>query len=78
MIGRALYLEELDRVTNKFKDDRAIASWAKGYVNVVKEAKYIEGADNIFRPIDRITRAEAATILYRVLSGEDLRIVDVY
>ena len=78
MIGRALYLEELDRVTNKFKDDRAIASWARGYVNVVKEAKYIEGADNIFRPIDRITRAEAATILYRVLSGEDLRIVDVY
>lgn len=78
MIGRVLYLDELNKVSEKFKDANQISSWAVVYVNAAKEAGYIQGDNNIFRPKDRITRAEAATILYKVVSGEPLKVIDVY
>lgn len=69
MIARALNLEEVDMISNSFSDDKDISPWARGFVNAVKEANYIQGHNNRFRPTENITRAEAATILYRVFSS---------
>lgn len=45
--------------------------WATGYINVATAQKYVIGDDNgNFRPDDKITFAEAVTILTRVLGYE--------
>ena len=47
-----------------YTDDAKIADWASDYVYMAKAAGLMKGdTDGSFRPTDRITRAEAATIM---------------
>ena len=70
MVFRVLNLEELDKVAAEFDDSDKISNWAIGYVNAVKEAGYIQGHNNLFRPDEGITRAEAAKILHNILTED--------
>ena len=55
----------------KFLDRGKISSWARDYVNVVSESGYLVGyPDGNFRPDLNITRAQSATIVYRLLTGD--------
>lgn len=51
---------------NTFKDVDSISNYAKGYVAVAIKNNLISGfEDNTFRGQDTLTRAEAATLMYR-------------
>lgn len=51
-----------------FKDSTAIAPWAKEYVSVLSNAKILTGSDDgKFHPADSMTRAQVATVLYKLL-----------
>ena len=54
---------------NSYNDSWAVSSWAKDAVESILEAGYMKGNDNIFRPSENITRAEAVVTLSRVLSN---------
>lgn len=60
-------LSEVDYSTlSKFTDVDSISNSAKGYVSVAIQNNLISGfEDNTFRGQDTLTRAEAATLLYR-------------
>lgn len=65
-LSRVLDMEESDKPTG-FKDDAAIADWARGYVSAMKQAGYIEGdRQGNIRAGAPITRAEVVTILNRM------------
>ena len=67
MIARALQLSTVASTTG-FADDEAIPAWAKGAVAVLKQAGIVDGRDhNRFVPDDNATRAEAITILLRII-----------
>lgn len=52
----------------KFKDMNDIAAYAKESIAAMKEIGYISGyQDNTFRPKNTVTRAEAVSVLYKVL-----------
>ncbi|MCL6663495.1 S-layer homology domain-containing protein [Paenibacillus amylolyticus] len=51
-----------------FKDDKDIASWAYSSVYLLKSHKIIEGQNNFFYPKREVTRAEAAVMIYRMLT----------
>ncbi|OPH56919.1 hypothetical protein BC351_26240 [Paenibacillus ferrarius] len=69
MIARAMSLPiEADAVTD-FADDKDIPTWAKGSVANVKQAGIVQGKDaNQFAAQDHATRAEAVTILLKLLA----------
>ena len=51
-----------------FNDNDNISLWAEEYVKKAYAAELLKGDDkNNFRPKDNATRAEAATVIYRVL-----------
>ena len=52
-----------------FKDDKAIAGWARGYTVAAVQDGLVNGypADNTFKPMNRATRAEACTMISRFL-----------
>lgn len=55
----------------KFKDKKRIAKWAVFYVKAGIQNNVIEGyPDNTFRPKGYITRAEAFTLIYKLLNTE--------
>lgn len=67
MIGRTLSTDK--SVDLKiFKDNSKIPSWAKEYVSKSVSENLITGDNSYFRPNDNTTRAEAITILYRLLN----------
>ena len=51
-----------------FKDSTAIADWAKEYVGILSDAGILTGSDDgKFHPADSMTRAQVATVLYKLL-----------
>lgn len=67
MLVRALKLEQT-QVSLDFADTADISSWALPYVSTaVKEGIFQGYTDNTFRPKRNATRAETATVLYRIL-----------
>lgn len=51
-----------------FKDANSIANWSKGDVGAVVNAKLMSGyPDGYFRPLNNITRAEAATVVGKAI-----------
>lgn len=71
MIKRALdYMGSKTTMSNiTFSDKDQIASWAKESIQYAVGSKIILGRDdNTFRPAANATRAEASTVIYRVLT----------
>ena len=53
---------------NSFDDDSLISDYAKGAVALMKSEGIINGkGDNLFAPLDNLSRAEAAVIITRVI-----------
>jgi hypothetical protein len=69
MIAKALVLKVEDNTVTSFVDDAEIPNWAKGQVAALKNLGFITGKGmNKFAPNDKATRAEAVTILLKVLA----------
>lgn len=70
MIAKAFELEGSSKKMN-FLDKNSISSWARDFVNVVSEKGYIVGyPDGNFKADLHITRGQAASIIYRLLTGD--------
>ncbi|MGO4695394.1 S-layer homology domain-containing protein, partial [Paenibacillus sp. 2TAB26] len=68
MIARALNLRLKENEVTDFEDDHQIPTWAKGAVAAIKNLDLIKGKGmNEFAPNDKTTRAEAVTLLLRML-----------
>jgi hypothetical protein len=53
-------------------------NWAANYIRTAKQAGWVSGyTDGTFRPANSITRAEVATILYRIFLADDDTLSDV-
>lgn len=67
MIGRALNLESVENLP--FSDKNEIPDFASGFVGAVTAKGIVNGfPDGTFRPANLATRAEAATMIWRMLS----------
>jgi len=60
------YKADLNQL-KKFKDDHDISPALRSYIAIAIQTNLMQGSDNYFRPQDPITRAEAASLLYRAL-----------
>ncbi|MBU5444787.1 fibronectin type III domain-containing protein [Paenibacillus sp. MSJ-34] len=68
MLARAIKLPLGASTTTGFVDDHAIPQWAKGSVEAIHGLSIVNGrVENKFAPNDTMTRAEAATILLRMV-----------
>ncbi|CAK4844825.1 unnamed protein product [Aphanomyces euteiches] len=68
MIAKALGLSSGATEASGFADDKDIPDWAKGAVAAIKNLGIIEGKGaNQFAPGDKTTRAEAVTVLLKML-----------
>ncbi|CAM5788741.1 MULTISPECIES: S-layer homology domain-containing protein [Brevibacillus] len=54
-------------VLKRFNDDDRISAALRPYVAISIQTDLMKGSNNYFRPQDAITRAEAASLLYRAL-----------
>ena len=84
-VSRAMFVTLLSRV-EQLKDGTAILDgdttfsdiaareWYSTAVRWAADAKIVEGSDGYYRPNDRITREELATILYRYASAQNLTV----
>jgi hypothetical protein len=71
MIAKALRLTIEPVTTTGFADDERIPSWAKGAVAALKNLGIIGGKDaNTFDPSGKATRAEAVTVLIKLLANK--------
>ena len=69
MLYRAFGMQPLMTVNASFSDGEEIASWAREAVNTMADEGYIAGMpDGSFAPKGQLTRAQAATILNKVIS----------
>ncbi|MCR8632200.1 S-layer homology domain-containing protein [Paenibacillus radicis (ex Xue et al. 2023)] len=69
MIANALGQSIQATVTTSFVDDKDIPAWAKGSVAAMNKQGIIEGkGSNQFAPVDKTTRAEAVTVLLKMLA----------
>ncbi|NMO97788.1 S-layer homology domain-containing protein [Paenibacillus lemnae] len=60
-----------------YADESVISSWAKSDVRLVSSAGWMKGDQYGFRPLDFITRQEAAALIDRILNaGNVKRVVD--
>ncbi len=67
-LARILKLKPADSSKANFKDVGSINSGNRGYINAVVEKGYIAGyKDNTFKPFNKTTRAEAVTLLSKVV-----------
>ena len=67
ILSRVLNLDELS--DNVFEDDREIPDWAKEAVYMMFERGFITGyPDNTIRPLKSVSRAEAAVMIYNIIS----------
>ena len=73
LLSRWLDLNSLNADTQSFADAAQIPTWALDSVNAVSSLGLIQGEGNgdtlLFRPLEPLTRAQAATILGRTLEG---------
>lgn len=68
MVARALKLPADSGATTGFADHKDIPNWAKGAIEAVQEQGIMNGrGGNKFVPNDTATRAEAVTLLMRIL-----------
>ncbi|WP_256761046.1 S-layer homology domain-containing protein [Cohnella sp. WQ 127256] len=68
MIASALGQPIEANTATGFADDKDIPAWAKGSVAIVKQASIVQGkSGNKFSPQDNATRAEAITVLLKML-----------
>lgn len=73
IIGKAFGLEESDTSTIDFTDGQSIQGYAVGYVNAAANKGYISGYPNgHFSPQGKLTRAEAATIVFKIMTVEEI------
>ncbi|WP_375105294.1 cadherin-like beta sandwich domain-containing protein [Paenibacillus sp. RS8] len=69
MIVKALALKVEDSAVTSFVDDARIPNWAKGQVAALKNLSLVSGkGNNEFAPNDKATRAEAVTILMKMIA----------
>ena len=72
MLSRVIEKLELD-VTGtqfeKFADNESVSDYAKESVQFMKSIGLIEGYNNEYRPLDNLTRAEAATIIIKFIKN---------
>ncbi len=59
-------LAESDDAVASFSDMSSVSSWAKSAVEYMRVTGIISGSDGLFRPKDTATRAEAATIFWKL------------
>jgi hypothetical protein len=74
MIANALGqpIEANATTSTGFADDKAIPAWAKGSIAIVKQAGIVQGkSGNKFAPQDNATRAEAVTVLLKMLAHKN-------
>ena len=68
ILSRLLGLNSNDKGADVFYDSKQISVWAKGYVGAAAEQGLIKGyEDNSYMPQNNIKRAEAVSLLDRVL-----------
>lgn len=58
-------------VISKFRDHERISSALRPYIAIAIKTELMQGYNSYFRPQDAITRAEAASLLYRALIDKD-------
>ena len=69
ILAKALGQSLEAKATTGFADDKDIPAWAKASVDFVKQAGIVQGkGDNEFAPLEHATRAEAVTVLLKLLS----------
>lgn len=76
----AMFLSKADKVQSntsansvKYDDDSSISSKYKNYVYYVSKKGYMNGlGDNMFGPKEIVTRAQIATMLYRVMNNSNV------
>lgn len=69
VLGRCLGLDGSGKTS--FADDGDIPDWAKKYVAAMVSAGFANGyEDNTVRPLATVTRAEAVTLLYKIINTE--------
>ena len=67
ILSRVLNLNELSE--NEFADDSDIPEWAKEAVYMMAKSGFVAGyPDNTIRPNENVTRAEAAAMIYNIIS----------
>ncbi|WP_256762105.1 S-layer homology domain-containing protein [Cohnella sp. WQ 127256] len=72
MIARAMSLSSEGNSVTGFADDKNIPTWAKGAVAAMKKLNLVEGkGTNQFDPTAQATRAEAVTILLKMLAQKN-------
>lgn len=71
MIANALKLSVESDATTDFADDMDIPTWAKGAVAAMKSLEIVAGTgNNQFNPDAPATRAEAVTVLLKMLAHQ--------
>ncbi|MRN53028.1 S-layer homology domain-containing protein [Paenibacillus monticola] len=69
ILAKALGKSTEVKPTTGFADDKDIPAWAKGSVDFVKHSGLVQGkGNNEFAPQDSATRAEAVTVLLKLLA----------
>ena len=69
ILAKALGKSSEVKLNTSFADDKDIPAWAKSSVDFVKQAGMVQGkGDNEFAPQDSATRAEAVTVLLKLLA----------
>ena len=67
ILSRVLNLDELGE--NKFADDSDIPEWASEAIYMMSKRGFVSGyEDNTIRPNSNVTRAEAAALIYNIVS----------
>lgn len=68
ILSRVEYLGENKDAAQKFGDKSNMSSWAVGAIGAASEVGYINGYENgSFKPLNKLTRAEAITMLDNIL-----------
>ncbi|PYI51516.1 cadherin-like beta sandwich domain-containing protein [Paenibacillus flagellatus] len=71
MIAAAVNVSAPTGSATGFSDDELIPAWAKGAAAALRASGLLEGADdNRFDPLGQATRAEAVTLLLRILDSQ--------
>jgi len=60
---------DLKKSVSSFKDANNIASYAKEAIERLLAEGFVQGSNEKLRPQDKASRAEAATIIYKVMNG---------
>ena len=60
--------DENGLIPDSFRDSAKVSGYASEAVGVMIEKGYIVGSGGLLRPIEPVTRAEAAVLVYRMIS----------